>query len=175
MPHAPTPTRRIHLSCFDDAHAAVLPCSSLLGTGCSTPSIPEGPEEREEDPREPAACDCVTPHSPTPPPLRPFFPSFSSLLLLVCHASPASPCPVAGFPPWFDLNLLFLKHLAPGFASAPSNKTTPPPSPSWSHACPPVSSASPVPAAHPRRRRQTQRHPPSSTVRATTWMNLNRL
>ena len=65
MPHAPTPTRRFHLSCFDDAHAAVLPCSSLLGTGCTTPRIPEEPDRNQ--PKEPSTCNCVTPHSPTTP------------------------------------------------------------------------------------------------------------
>lgn len=90
MPHAPTPTRRIHLSCFDDAHAAVLPCSSLLGTGCSTPSIPEEPEEPERKPREPSVCDCVTPHSATTthPFVRFFFPPAPCLLCQPCLSLP---------------------------------------------------------------------------------------
>lgn len=87
MPHAPTPTRRIHLSCFDDAHAAVLPCSSLLGTGCSTPRIPEEPEEPERKPREPSACDCDTSLSYHHPFVRFFLPSCS------LSAMPALPLP----------------------------------------------------------------------------------
>lgn len=87
MPYAPTPTRRIHISCFDDAHAAVLPCSSLLGTGCSTPRIPEEQEEPDEESREPSACDCVTPHSSTTPFVRFLLPSCS------LSAMPALPLP----------------------------------------------------------------------------------
>lgn len=48
MPHAPTPTRRIHLSCFDDAHAAVLPSPLVPFRHQVFPSVSDWRERQRE-------------------------------------------------------------------------------------------------------------------------------
>lgn len=128
----------------------------LLGTGCTNPKDPRGirgtrDEGTRKESREPPTCDGVTPHSFSPITSSSILFSSAppSLLFLVCYASPASPCPVAGFPPWFDPNLLFLKHLAPEIRFCPIQQNHSPPLAVLSATfCLPVSSASLGSVAH---------------------------